>query len=298
MPRSAWQRAALRAAMLTAAYAILSLEILSLFRIVTGLGLGIAWVAATIGAGTFALIAWKERGIPRPDRWAPPASAAEWFLAAGVILVLVITAIVAYFAPPQTWDSLNYHMSRVAHWAQEAAVVPFATGIEVQNSMTPGAEMAGASSLSARRRRSFRQFRAVVCDAGKSGCGFVYCRAARTVPRWKVDGVLRGCHNPYGHYSILKHHDRLCGRILAHMRFGGAASPERRKRLESFSLLNLQADSYGSINPIGRRSSRAPLPDRWNSRCNEVGPDRDGSGSGNQRRLYGQVHIIVWISLW
>jgi len=141
MPRSAWQRAALRAAMLTAAYAILSLEILSLFRIVTGLGLGIAWVAATIGAGTFALIAWKERGIPRPDRWAPPASAAEWFLAAGVILVLVITAIVAYFAPPQTWDSLNYHMSRVAHWAQEAAVVPFATGIEVQNSMTPGAEM-------------------------------------------------------------------------------------------------------------------------------------------------------------
>lgn len=141
MPRLAWQRAAMRAAMLAAVYAILSIEVLGLFRAVTRLGLGIAWTVATIGAGIFVAVVWKKRGMLRPDRRAIPGNAAEWLLAAGVFLVLAITAIVAFLAPPQTWDSLNYHMSRVAHWAQEAAVVPFATGIEVQNSMPPGAEM-------------------------------------------------------------------------------------------------------------------------------------------------------------
>jgi hypothetical protein len=57
-----------------------------------------------------------------------------------VAAVFLMTALVAFLAPPQTWDSLNYHMARVAHWAQLKAVRPFATGIEVQNSRAPLAE--------------------------------------------------------------------------------------------------------------------------------------------------------------
>jgi multidrug transporter EmrE-like cation transporter len=41
----------------------------------------------------------------------------------------VITGAVAWLAPPQTWDSLNYHMARVAHWAQNGLIAHFATGI-------------------------------------------------------------------------------------------------------------------------------------------------------------------------
>jgi len=59
----------------------------------------------------------------------------------GIIGILIITALVAWITPPQTWDSLNYHMPRVAHWAQQQAVRHYATGIEVQNNMPPGAEM-------------------------------------------------------------------------------------------------------------------------------------------------------------
>jgi hypothetical protein len=59
----------------------------------------------------------------------------------GIVSILVATALVAWFAPPNTWDSLNYHMSRVAHWAQEHSIRPFTTGIEIQNSMPPGAEI-------------------------------------------------------------------------------------------------------------------------------------------------------------
>ena len=59
-----------------------------------------------------------------------------------VLTILVITGLVAWFSPPNTWDSLIYHMSRVAHWAQERGARPFATGIEVQNSRPPWAEFA------------------------------------------------------------------------------------------------------------------------------------------------------------
>jgi hypothetical protein len=74
--------------------------------------------------------------------WHLPEKWPERLLQLGVLVILLITAIVAWKTPPQTWDSMNYHMSRVAHWAQEEAVVPFATGIEAQNSRPPWAEFA------------------------------------------------------------------------------------------------------------------------------------------------------------
>ncbi len=48
--------------------------------------------------------------------------------------------IVARFAPPNTFDSLNYHMSRVAHWAQNHSVAHYPSGMELQNSYAPIAE--------------------------------------------------------------------------------------------------------------------------------------------------------------
>jgi hypothetical protein len=50
--------------------------------------------------------------------------------------------LVAFIAPPNTFDSLNYHMARVAHWAQNQSLRHFVTGTDIQNSYTPGAEIA------------------------------------------------------------------------------------------------------------------------------------------------------------
>jgi hypothetical protein len=52
-----------------------------------------------------------------------------------------VTALIALVAPPNTYDSLTYHMSRVAHWAQNRSLEPFATGILRQAYMSPGAEL-------------------------------------------------------------------------------------------------------------------------------------------------------------
>lgn len=145
----------LRAAALWGAYMVLETELLSLVRGVTPFGLAIAWSIPILLGG-----AWLMRSV-RLDAKAQnveaqnletqnfaslpgPRARLHWAdggLLLGVLAILGITALLAWVTPPQTWDSLNYHMPRVAHWAQEKAVRDYTTGIDVQNSMPPGAEM-------------------------------------------------------------------------------------------------------------------------------------------------------------
>ncbi len=60
-----------------------------------------------------------------------------------VIILLPICILLLYQAflyPPNTWDSMTYHMGRVAHWIQWQSVDYFPTNINRQNEMGPGAE--------------------------------------------------------------------------------------------------------------------------------------------------------------
>ncbi len=131
----------LRSGFLTAVYAILSLEILSPFHLVTRISLILVWLIPLIG-----FLAWylgKRRvgvriflpGIGLPKGWV------AWFAFSLIVVVLILTIIVAWISPPMTWDSMTYHMSRIAHWAENRSVWHYITGIERQNSMSPGAEM-------------------------------------------------------------------------------------------------------------------------------------------------------------
>jgi hypothetical protein len=141
-----WRLACLRAAVLWGAYLVLETELLSLARGVTPLGLAIAWTLPVLFTSLWLIrhavvmqnIASLRIASP-PRKWR--VHWAEAALLLGVLVILGITALVAWVTPPQTWDSLNYHMARVAHWVQARGVRPFATGIDVQNSMPPGAEM-------------------------------------------------------------------------------------------------------------------------------------------------------------
>jgi hypothetical protein len=54
--------------------------------------------------------------------------------------ILSVTAFNAIFFPPSNWDSMAYHMSRVAFWFQNQSVFPYITNDVRQNQMTPGAE--------------------------------------------------------------------------------------------------------------------------------------------------------------
>lgn len=141
-PEPDWRRAALRAAILWGCILTAIIELLSLPHAIQPAALVGAWGLAGILVAVVA-VSWIRRGhafqFP-PLRW-PDHGGAVGILV-GISVVVLITGVVAWFAPPQTWDSLNYHMSRVAHWAQNRSVAPFATGIETQNSRTPWSEFA------------------------------------------------------------------------------------------------------------------------------------------------------------
>ncbi len=121
-------------------YLVAVMEVFSIFKWITVLGLAIAWLVPCL---IFSFWLWgkRKRGesldvpqIQLPNSW--------WnrFILVLICAVLVITAVAAWVTPPQTWDSLTYHLSRVAHWAQDRSIWHYATGIDRQTSMPPGAE--------------------------------------------------------------------------------------------------------------------------------------------------------------
>jgi hypothetical protein len=129
----------LRAATMWGLIACFMVEALSPFHALTPAGLAGGWltVGAVITVGRLAHPGGNGLELHWP-RW--PRATVDRLAVICVVLVLAVTALVAWLSPPQTWDSLNYHLPRVAHWAQQASVQHFATGIEVQNSRPPGAE--------------------------------------------------------------------------------------------------------------------------------------------------------------
>jgi 4-amino-4-deoxy-L-arabinose transferase-like glycosyltransferase len=133
------RHSALRAAILCGAFAVISLEILSQLGMIEVLAMIILWVGALVSILIYlARRARAEGGLVLPSlSW--PDTWSEWATAGGLAVILLLTGFIAWFAPPNTWDALNYHMPRVAHWAQQGSLAHFATGIEFQNYLPPGA---------------------------------------------------------------------------------------------------------------------------------------------------------------
>lgn len=58
------------------------------------------------------------------------------------VVVFVVTLVLALVSPPNTYDSMTYHMSRVAHWIQSGSTAFFPTAIVRQLYQPPFAEYA------------------------------------------------------------------------------------------------------------------------------------------------------------
>ena len=70
----------------------------------------------------------------------PACSSIEKKIIALLGIVMSVVAFNALCFPPSNWDSMAYHMSRVANWFQNRSVFPYVTNDQRQNQMTPGAE--------------------------------------------------------------------------------------------------------------------------------------------------------------
>src|SRR3990172_12432046 len=142
MPGWGWRRAFLRSSVALGGYMVLATEGLSLLGGVTRLGLSLVWALPALLALAWLVARIRSGGSIALPHWTRPDGSLDWMIFVGIGIIIATTAVIAWVSPPNTWDSLTYHMARVAHWAQNHSLAPFATGNERQNFMPPAAETA------------------------------------------------------------------------------------------------------------------------------------------------------------
>lgn len=117
VPRLGLAAGAAGSAALAAAWAWAGALALSAWQAVTPGPLALLWM---LGAA----LAWAAG---RGQAWSAPAWPGWNPLRAGAAAFLLLTLVAAFFGAPNTYDSLSYHLPRVATWAQQASVAPYAT---------------------------------------------------------------------------------------------------------------------------------------------------------------------------
>ena len=124
---SSWRRAFLLAAIAWSAAGTIILELLSLFEGITPLKLAIAWSTILVGL----LVALDRRShllsmrpsIPKLSSVGGPG---DKLVTSGIAVCVCLLFAIAVVAPPNTVDSLLYHMTRAANWAQNASLRHYA----------------------------------------------------------------------------------------------------------------------------------------------------------------------------
>ena len=136
-----WRESFLSAAVICGLVVVASSELLSIFSMLTQGWLVVVWSAvgvASVSGCVRQLLRTKPRfnagGVNWRSRWT--------FAIAGVVVVVLAIGLAALAAPLNDWDSMVYHMSRVAHWAQNRTIAFYPTPEVRQLIFGPGAELA------------------------------------------------------------------------------------------------------------------------------------------------------------
>lgn len=125
------------------AWMVLGMELLSVFNALSSMAIAVFWLLTSI-----ALLVWGLRikrllrGWERVKQAARDLSRVDWLLLSLFGAASTILLLVTLVSPPNNYDSLMYHLARVAHWAQNGSLGHFVTANEQQLYMPPLAEMA------------------------------------------------------------------------------------------------------------------------------------------------------------
>ncbi len=146
-PQTGWRKAFLSAALVWGGLVVVVTDALSLLRELAFWPVLIAWMLLTGIAGGVLKYArlpqenfsWSRRSFGRNGTG---CSRFETGLLAGIGVIVVLVGVTALAAPPNTYDSMTYHMSRVMHWMQAHSVAYYPTHILRQLHHNPWAEYA------------------------------------------------------------------------------------------------------------------------------------------------------------
>lgn len=133
-----WRIAFLSTSVIWGISVTLLTELLSLFTALNLPCLAAGWVVLAIAAG---ILLFRTGSFPK--RQAISAlSREEKFIVFAISGILASTLVQAVVSPPNNFDSMTYHMSRVMHWIQQGSVAHFPTSNLRQIEMNPWAEFA------------------------------------------------------------------------------------------------------------------------------------------------------------
>ena len=135
-----WREAILRGAVLWGTVLVGITELLSVLHSLTFLGLAAAWLVALLIGVAFVVRARGHRQLS--VRSSVRLARLDVALLGPLAVLLLVLAMVAVVSPPNTWDSMTYHMARLIHWSQNASLAPYPTHILRQLYLQPGAEFA------------------------------------------------------------------------------------------------------------------------------------------------------------
>ncbi len=148
-----WREAMLAGAVVWGVLVVAFTEGLSLFGLLSWPWLVALWgLAAAVAAVGVLVLAWRltsrpplhhvERGRRAALGMRTGRLPGRMVVLAicGVVALVVIAGVTAIVAPPNTYDSMTYHLPRVMHWMQHQSVGHYPTHIPRQLHFPPGAE--------------------------------------------------------------------------------------------------------------------------------------------------------------
>lgn len=116
-------------------FVVASTELLSLASLIGAPALVATWFCALAMGGWVLTRTWTGWTLLRPI-----SRNARWLVLPGILLAVPLVVSVA--AAPNNWDSMTYHLPRVAHWQAQGSVTFYATSIDRQLWMAPLSEFA------------------------------------------------------------------------------------------------------------------------------------------------------------
>jgi hypothetical protein len=137
-----WRIAILSAAVI---WGLLITEItnfLSIFNLLNFKFVTIAWILIVIILTILMVNNYRKKiNLPQVNS-VTQLSSFSIFLLCGIGIIVAAIATISIVAPPNNWDSMNYHMTRVVHWIQNQNIFHYPTSYTPQLYQNPWSEFA------------------------------------------------------------------------------------------------------------------------------------------------------------
>ena len=134
-----WRMSYLSASIVWGTLVVLITEILSILSLLTFDWLLGFWVGTGL-ISVFFCIFLIIKNKPSIHFAIPKIPRSEIPLLVGIVSIVMTLCLLALLSPPNTWDSMVYHMSRVSHWIQNRNLAHYPTHVLRQLYLQPMAE--------------------------------------------------------------------------------------------------------------------------------------------------------------